>query len=304
MLKKLFEPRIWKRVYVERLGEPIIYNVVACFIAIFGDITKKIDYDLVPRQPYAFGLNEAFKLFAAERGRLPQSRLVLIEFGVASGAGLLNMCKIAARLSRHYEVDYQVIGFDTGAGMPIPVDYRDHPEKYLDGDFEPHNTEALLRSLPSTASIKYGPIAATVGDLSSDLTDRDIIGFVSIDVDYWSSANDCMKLFDDPRLSFLPRTPLYLDDVNNVDHHPFAGELLSISEFNASHTDAKVSKMNRLRNWRVFKNALWLDQMYWYLDLKHAFFTREYHAGRLRIKLSNPYLGMKLEEDKHVDARV
>jgi hypothetical protein len=295
MLQKLLDPRIWKRIYIERLGEPLIYNLVACFVALFGNITKKIDYDLVPRQPYAFGLHKAFELLAAERGRIPQSRLVLIEFGVASGAGLLNICKISESLSKHYKIDYLVVGFDTGSGMPPPVDYRDHPEKYLDGDFEPHDTEKLLRSLPPNASIKYGPIAETVGALASSLTERDVIGFVSIDVDYWSSAKDCMKLFDDSRLNFLPRMPMYLDDVNNIDHHPFAGELLAVSEFNIDHEDAKISKMNQLRNWRVFKNALWLDQMYWYLDLKHPYFTRDYHAQRARTKLSNPYLGMKQE---------
>ena len=293
MLQKLFLPRIWKRVYRERLGEPLIYNIVACFVAIFGSIVSKINYDLVIRQPYAFGINEAFKLMASERGRLPQRNLVLIEFGVASGAGLLNICRIAEKLSKHYGISYSVVGFDTGTGMPLPVDYRDHPEKYLDGDFKPHDNAALARSLPSQASIKYGPIAETLNELTTDLTDNDVIGFVSIDVDYWSSTKDCFMLFDDSRLNFLPRTPMYLDDVNNIDHHPFAGELLAVREFNEDHADVKIAKMNQLRDWRIFKNALWLDQMYWHLNFKHAFFTQAYHANRERCQLSNPYLGMR-----------
>jgi hypothetical protein len=297
MLRKLLEPRIWRRIYRERLGEPLIYNVASAFVALFGNIVKKIDYDLVARQPYAFGLQEAFRFAADERQRLGVSRLVFIEFGVASGAGLLNICRIAAALSRHYDIDYRVVGFDTGEGMPPPVDYRDHPEKYLDGDFAPHDTAALQRSLPANAQIIYGPIRDTVGQLHTVLEPGDVIGFISIDVDYWSSTKDCMKLFDSLALSFLPRTPVYFDDVNNVDHNPFAGELLAIDEFNVDHTNSKISKMNQLRNWRIFKNALWLDQLYWYFKFDHPYFTRDYHAQRGRTKLSNPYLGMKLEQN-------
>jgi len=47
---------------------------------------------------------------------------------------------------------------------------------------------------------------------------------------------------------------------------------------------------------RLFKNALWLDQMYWYYDLKSIFFTRDYHSMRKRKRLGNPYLE-QIEED-------
>ena len=66
MWKKLLLNRIWKRIYIERLGEPLIYNLVSIFIFIFGNFIKKIEYDLVPRQPYAFGLNEVFKIAKLE----------------------------------------------------------------------------------------------------------------------------------------------------------------------------------------------------------------------------------------------
>jgi len=296
MLRKLIEPRIWGRIYRERLGEPAIYNVASLFVAAFGNIVSKIDYDLVPRQPYAFGLQKAFQFGAAERERLQLKRLVFLEFGVASGAGLLNMCRVSERLARYYGVDYRVIGLDAGDGMPAPVDFRDHPEKYLDGDFAPHDVQALQRALPAEASIIYGQISETVRRLDTMLEPGDMVGFVSIDVDYWSSTLDCFKLFDSSAVRFLPRTPVYLDDVNNIDHHPYAGELLAVSEFNATHDDRKITRMNQLRSWRIFKNALWIDQLYWFLDLGNAYFTREYHSSRARTRLSNPYLGMKLED--------
>jgi hypothetical protein len=285
MLRKLLEPRIWKRIYRERLGEPLIYNVASLGVAAFGNIVRRIEYDLVPRQPYAFGLQQAFEFAAAHGAKLGLKRLVFVEFGVASGAGLLNLCRISEKLSCHYGIDCRIIGFDSGEGMPEPVDYRDHPEKYLGGDFVPADTDALKAALPANASIIYGDIAKTLSGLY--LAPGEMIGFVSVDVDYWSSARDCLAIFE---RACLPRTPVYLDDVNNIDHHPFAGELLAVEQFNAAHERRKLSRMNGLRNWRIFKNALWLDQMFWFLDLDHAFYTAAFHEGRERVELSNPYL--------------
>ena len=67
MWKKIFLSRIWKRIYIERLGEPIIYNVVSLFYLLFGSFVKKIEYDLVPRSPYAFGVNLAFQNAVQEK---------------------------------------------------------------------------------------------------------------------------------------------------------------------------------------------------------------------------------------------
>ncbi len=116
MYKKLFSFRILKRIYLERLGEPIIYNIFSVYVFLFGDFLKKIEYDLIPRQPYAFGINEAFKRAVSVKTK----KITIIEFGVASGAGLFNLAFIAERLSKLYSIDYEIIGFDTGKGMPPP----------------------------------------------------------------------------------------------------------------------------------------------------------------------------------------
>ena len=57
--KKLSEPRIWRRIYIERLGEPLIYNLVSVFVAFFGSVKTRIQYDCILRQPYAFCIQEA-----------------------------------------------------------------------------------------------------------------------------------------------------------------------------------------------------------------------------------------------------
>jgi hypothetical protein len=184
------------------------------------------------RQPYAFGLGEAFRLASKQSKDLGIERIVIVEFGVASGAGYLNLCEISKKLSLHYKLPVLVVGFDSGEGMPLPVDYRDHPEKYLDGDFPPHDRKLLDATLPSNAEVVYGPIAECVGQIDGILAKGDFISFSSIDVDYWSSTNDCLKIFENKALNFLPTLPMYFDEVNNTDHHPYAGELLSIREYN------------------------------------------------------------------------
>jgi hypothetical protein len=136
--KKLAQRRIWRRIYLERLGEPLIYNIAALFVAVFGSVRTKIAYDLVLRQPYAFCVQKAADL-ALQYG-IP--RISLLEFGVANGAGLINLCKIAGKVSRETGVQFEIVGFDLGTGMPPPRDYRDHPEKYFTGDFPLLNTFA------------------------------------------------------------------------------------------------------------------------------------------------------------------
>jgi hypothetical protein len=56
IIKKLFRWYIIKRIYNERLGEPIIYNLASIFVFLFGNFRSKVKYDLVPREAYAYGI--------------------------------------------------------------------------------------------------------------------------------------------------------------------------------------------------------------------------------------------------------
>lgn len=284
MLKKLLQIRIWKRIYLERLGEPIIYNIVSIFIFLFGDYRSKIKYDLVPRQPYAFGVDEAFRIGSLEG----VSKIVLVEFGVASGAGLFNLQRIASKLSQIYGIDYEVIGFDTGEGMPEPVDYRDHPEKYHHGDFPPLSLD--INDLPEKTRVFYGDVGETIVHLSNILSNSTRLGFISIDVDYYSSTVKALNVCHIAQNNLISRVVMYLDDVNNIDHNPYCGELLAVNEFNEAQTLRKISKMTQLGNWRFFKNALWIDQMYFLHVFDSSYRTPENTARDEVVHLYNPYL--------------
>lgn len=288
MYLKLFSLRILKRVYLERLGEPFIYNFVSIFVWLFGRFSKKIEYDLVPRQPYAFGVDLGFQK-AKEIGA---QKILLLEFGVAAGAGVNNLAFIARKLSHEYGIDFEVVGFDTGSGMPEAVDFRDHPEKYRGGDYPMGDPQRIRNLDQEKIKLYIGNVSTTLAKFFAEYENSgSVVGFISIDLDYYSSTKDTFSLFSRSSNFFLPTTPMYLDDVNNIDHNPYCGELLAVHQFNAISSDyRKITKMNQLRNWRLFKNALWLDQMYFLHVFDHAYRTNEWHKDKPKGILINPYL--------------
>jgi hypothetical protein len=284
--RKLAEPRIWKRIYIERLGEPLIYNLASIFVMAFGSTRQKIEYDCIPRNPYAYCI-----LAAADHAKAYGiKRIAIMEFGVAAGGGLLNMCWIAERVTRETGVEIDIVGFDSGEGMPPPRDYRDHPEKYFTGDFPPVDKDKLLAALPSNARIYYGPIEQTLKKAETELKSR--IGFISIDVDYYWSTKQALDVLTWSPERYLPSVPMYFDDVYNLDHNDNCGELLAIAEFNKANDLRKISPMNFLSKWRIFKNAVWHGQVYYAHVFDHEFRSLQYveaHRGEV-VVLSNPFL--------------
>src|SRR5215217_2025901 len=93
--RRLGERRIWERILRERLSEPLHLNLLSLPVGLFGSFRSKVYWDLVVRQQHAFGL-----LNAADKAReLGIHHLTAVEFGVANGAGLLNICDIAKRIT-------------------------------------------------------------------------------------------------------------------------------------------------------------------------------------------------------------
>ena len=149
LLSKLRSRRIWSRIFEERIADSLVLNLASIGVAIAGNFRNKVKYDLVIRSYHAWGLLQAAD-FAKTCG---VSKITAIEFGVANGAGLMNLAHIAPRVTRATGVEIQVVGFDTGMGMPPPRDYRDHPEHYRVGDYPTTNPDWLTEALPTHASI-------------------------------------------------------------------------------------------------------------------------------------------------------
>lgn len=283
-LAKLKQRYVWKRIFYERLTEPIHLNLLSVFVALFGSFRAKVDFDLVLRHHNAYAILKC----ADQAQALSLKAVTLVEFGVAAGAGLLNMCKVAERVTRASGVEFRIFGFDTGKGMPAPRSYRDHPELYQEGDF-PMDAALLKRALPENAELVLGEISANMDGFLARITPAAPIGLVSIDVDFYTSARDSLRVLRGAPEQYLPRTLLYLDDLEDESHNSYCGELLAVREFNEENALRKIEPHRFLRGNRIFRNARWIDHMMTCHILDHP--SRTIRPGKRQAGiLSNPYL--------------
>ncbi|TIN11635.1 hypothetical protein [Mesorhizobium sp.] len=260
---------------------------MSLMVRAFGSFSARVAFDLVSRRPYAFGVLEGAQI--AKRFGY-SGRLLALEFGVAGGDGLFNLARIAKEASAITGQDIQVVGFDSGQGLPASLDYRDHPELYKAGDYPPIDKDRLIAALPANCKLIYGDIAETALPFLSSLEDT-AVSFVSIDVDYYSSATDCLRAIGGAtREALLPYLPIYFDDTLKPSHCSWAGERLSVREFNEQNPMRKIEPYTGLRGRRIMKRARWIDQMYALHTLDHPLRT-VVAANNVDIKkLSNRYL--------------
>lgn len=229
-----------------------------------GSFRERVRFDLVERPHHAFGL-----LAAADLARFAGvDTIVAIEFGVAEGAGLLNLSDIATAVANETGVRIEVVGFDSGVGLTAPLDYRDHPEIWAEGDFRLPNIDQLLEALPAGTELVLGPVAETVPAFVNALEGR-VVGFVSFDLDLYSSTADALRIFDARADQLLPVVISHFDDVlggarriGSLFRTEAAGQLLAIREFNSEHSERHADPMRILRYRRPLDRELWLERMY------------------------------------------
>ncbi|GAB3145658.1 hypothetical protein GCM10027161_38220 [Microbispora hainanensis] len=223
----------------------------------FGSYELRCALDLFPRPHYAYGVQQAAELAR----RLGVDRISVVEFGVAGGAGLVEMSRQARLATAATGVRIDVYGFDTGEGLPKPTDYRDLPYIWREGDFS-MDVEALRGRLPE-AHLVLGNIADTVVEFLDDRRPAPI-GFVSVDVDFYSSTAAALRIFTGDHKYFLPRVFCYMDDTVGDDdqilHNDYVGELRAIREFNEANENLKIAPINGLRHKRAVP-APWNDNI-------------------------------------------
>lgn len=223
----------------------------------FVNFKTKLDYDAFVRPSYAYGTYYA----ALQAKKLGMTKISVIEFGVAGGNGLVELERIAVDVEKEIGVTIAVYGFDTGGGMPEAKDYRDMPYVWEKGLFI-MNVERLKSQLKK-AKLILGNVADTVSRFTNSENPAPI-GFISIDLDYYSSTVEAFKLFNASHNFFLPRVFCYFDDCIGDDWQldsEFTGELLAINEFNDKNEIMKISKINGLQ-YKRFSWAVWHELMY------------------------------------------
>jgi hypothetical protein len=178
---------------------------------------------------------------------LGEPRVSVLEFGVAGGRGLLALEYHAKQIEKIFPVKIEIYGFDTGAGLPTPIDYRDLPYHWKSGFYEMNIPK--LKARLERSQLILGNVTETVKTFF-DKYNPAPIGAVSQDLDFYSSTMSAFKLHDADNVRFLPRVFCYFDDTIGGDvefYNDFTGERLAINEFNDSHSSAKFSPVYYLR---------------------------------------------------------
>ena len=202
----------------------------------YGDFRTREQYGLIARANYLYGM-----LRAADVAKYcGKQSVTVIEFGVASGAGLLNMIELAPMIEKETGIHFRIVGFDTGHGLPSVKGYKDHPELWRAGDFATEDRETLMRTLGGRADIIWGDIADTIGPFTDSINSAAPLGFISVDLDIYSATTMALRCLTGLPAKYNPGISMYFDDVSFFFANKWAGELAAISEFNEQHQLRKI----------------------------------------------------------------
>lgn len=213
------------------------------------------------RPHFTFGVLHAARLAQT----LGLERISVIEFGVAGGNGLIALEKTAEGVEKLFGVGIDVYGFDTGKGLPKPTDYRDLPNLYLERAY-PMEAQALRARL-SRAELIIGMVEDTVPEFLKRSPAP--VGFISVDLDYYSSTMHAFQLFEAGHDVLLPRVHCYFDDIMGLTCSQFTGERMAISDFNDTHEKRKITPIFGLKYFlpKKYARAQWSEMFY----LAHMF---------------------------------
>lgn len=229
-----------------------------------GSVHSRVYHGIWPYPFYAYGVY--WSAYLARQLGLP--RITAIELGVAGGRGLLALENASTQIGQALGVTIDVVGFDSGEGMPPPQDYRDLPHIWNTGFYrmEPEKLRARLTS----ARLILGDVRESTRAFLNEL--QGPIGFISFDLDYYTSTCAALRLLQGDESTHLPRVHCYFDDVAANDlgcMNPFVGELLAIREFNDAHPERKIARLEQLRLSRP-RWEYWQEKMYVFHNFAHA----------------------------------
>ncbi len=229
-----------------------------------GSYLSRLENGLVERPHYGYCVYQGASLAK----KLGHRRVSVIEFGVAGGKGLLNLEYHAAEASRALGIEIDIYGFDTGKGLPAPVDYRDLPYHWQEGFFA--MDAERLRSRLKKARLVLGDIRETARSFCAEY-DPAPVAAVMHDFDYYTSTAAALGMFDAPERYFLPRVFCYFDDIIGSEtelYSDYTGERLAIREFNQTHRTKKIAAPYHLLTRRI--REAWHHQIFIYHDFAHS----------------------------------
>jgi hypothetical protein len=233
--------------------------------------------DGLERPYYGYCLYQA----ANEAKKLGIKRISTMEFGVAGGHGLINLERHAEQISRITGIGIDIYGFDIETGLPASSDYRDLPYIWQKG-FYKMDVPVLKRRIKTSTQLVIGDVAKTVPKFIKRKIEP--IGFITFDLDFYSSTKEAFLLLKANQTKLLPRVFLYFDDIVGNDeeiHSEYAGELLAISEFNKGFRNRKIAKINSLFHKRVIKST-WSDMIFVLHTFDHPLYNKYIFSSKDR----------------------
>lgn len=256
------------------------YRIMREAHARIGSVQEQEVQGLLPRPNYAYGMFRAASLARF----LGQSSVTICEFGVATGNGLVAMIDLASRITPETGVEFRIVGFDTGEGLPEIGGYEDHPELWSSGDFAMFNKDELTNRIAGRAELNFGDIKDTVGGFVETLTPQAPLGFISVDVDIYTATRSALRCLEDDPLLYTPAVSMYFDDLQFFFANRWCGELLAIDEFNAAHDLRKIDQDRGLVPRMIESPAAWHSAMYAAHILDHPTRTHPQKREGLGLK--------------------
>jgi hypothetical protein len=234
-----------------------------------GSLDFRLAMQALDHPSYAFGVRQA--VYLATKLKLPA--VSVIEFGVGPGTGLIALEQYASEIGKAHGIEVEVYGFDLASGLPAPADHRDLRYVWKQGAYE--MDLASLRKRLKIAQLVLGNVAVTVPQFIKGCYAP--VGFISFDLDFYSSTMSAFRIFDSPDERLLPRIVCYFDDIVSDGHQLHCeevGELCAIREFNDNaNGKSSLSLCPILKPGTVFP-AVWQDQ----LRVYHRFEHRDYNT--------------------------
>lgn len=276
LLRTLTYPIPLRVLILTRLFQSRVFRNLPLF-----DYKTRLDFDFLARPHYGYCMYRA----ALQARELGYKTISVIEFGVGAGNGLLDAEYHKLCIGKLFDIELKLYGFDLGEGLPPPLDYRDMPHFWAEGQYQ-MDVEALKERMRHSELI-IGDVRETAKSFIKDHQPPPL-GAIFFDLDYYSSTKAAFSVLNATSQTRLPRIFSYFDDIIGLEFeefHPFGGELLAINEFNEDHERIKIAREEGLARKRKIP-ASWNDQIFVIHDFDHPDYCKyTYPISRVSRKL-------------------
>lgn len=248
-----------------------------------GSYEQRLRIGAVDRPHYGYCVYQAASLAK----RLGYSRISVLEFGVAGGNGLVNLEYHAREVSKALGVAVDIYGFDSGEGLPKPLDYRDMPYLFRENFYRMDIPK--LQARLQKARLVLGDIKDTARDFFRKYRPAPI-GAIMYDFDFYSSTVTALEMLDAGEEYYLPRLFCYFDDTVGSEtqlYNDWTGERLAINEFNQAHPYTKFSSPYHLLAKKIVEpwyHRIWICHFFKHSHYNDFIGAEEEHLFNLAPK--------------------